>query len=297
VNGGELFSLHPQLRGDIRSTDNGAIVLYNKDTPGPAELLSVENGKEIGNIHQRTDGADKPGRALFENRDINLDVIRSVALIVSYIRHVHGAAVLGDGLPVPFLPLRIVQRFVTHTAEMQWRSPAGCWRLRARRSIETRPMLLVQKKKLRVGPYVAGVPRNEKGQIAHQRQPFSVSMCPQSIGLSEQKELRKARLADLIGEFTTHLLEGCWLPLDQFGWPCEAVRVPEFGFKCAEQGIILKPAILVVTKSLMVPTEVRAGTTSEPIPSLFEYPMLEGYDRGIIYEIHGERWMLAVACG
>ena len=31
--------------------------------------------------------------------------------------------------------------------------------------------------------------------------------CPQSIGLSEQKELCEARLADLIGKFTTHLLE------------------------------------------------------------------------------------------
>ena len=36
--------------------------------------------------------------------------------------------------------------------------------------------------------------------------PF-LERCPQSIGLSEQKELCEARLADLIGKFTTHLLE------------------------------------------------------------------------------------------
>jgi hypothetical protein len=72
------------------------------------------------------------------------------------------------------------------------------------------------------------------------------------------------------------------------------VCVPEFGLKCAEEGVILKPAILVVTKSLVVLTEVSTGTISEPIPSLFEQPMLEGYDRVIIYGTQGKRRMLAV---
>jgi len=43
-------------------------------------------------------------------------------------------------------------------------------------------------------------------------------------------------------------------------------------------------------------TEVSTGTSYEPIPSLFEQPMLEGYDRVIIYGTQRKRRMLAVAC-
>ena len=124
-----------------------------------------------------------------------------------------------------------------------------------------------------------------------------MSVRPQSIGLSEYEELCEARQADLIGKFSTRLLQGCWLALDQCGWPFAVVHVPEFGFKCAKESVILQPAILVVTKSLVVRTEVSASTRSEAVSGLFEYPMLEGYDRVIVNGSHGERWMLAIACG
>jgi hypothetical protein len=124
---------------------------------------------------------------------------------------------LPKGVPVvdgiaPELSLR-TETIGRHTGEKTW------------------PTLLVQKKKLRVGPYVARVRRNEKGQVAHQRQPLSVSVRPQSIGLSEHEELCETRQPDLIGGFSTRLLQGCWLALDQFGWPFAVVHVPELGFK------------------------------------------------------------------
>jgi hypothetical protein len=72
---------------------------------------------------------------------------------------------------------------------------------------KTWPTLLVQKKKLRFCPYVDRVRRNEKGQVAHQPQPLSFSVALSRSGLSEQKELCEANLTDLIGKFTTHLLE------------------------------------------------------------------------------------------
>src|SRR4029077_9807172 len=72
---------------------------------------------------------------------------------------------------------------------------------------DTRAAIFVQQKQLVVGPHVAGVSGNKKGQVADQSHAFFVGVSLHPVGLAEQQELRKGSFADLIGKLTAKAAE------------------------------------------------------------------------------------------
>ena len=91
-------------------------------------------------------------------------------------------------------------------------------------------MAIVQQEQLRVGPNVARIRGNEKGQVANQAHALRMCVFPEPFALAEQQELREAHPADLIRQFASDLLERRRLALDQLCRPFEVIRVVEPGF-------------------------------------------------------------------
>src|SRR5262245_59142462 len=71
---------------------------------------------------------------------------------------------------------------------------------------KSRPSLLVQLEQLRIGPHVAGVRGDEKGQVADQAHAVLVRVVLQSFSLAEQEELRQANLIDFVREVAPRLI-------------------------------------------------------------------------------------------
>src|ERR1700722_7916282 len=70
---------------------------------------------------------------------------------------------------------------------------------------KARAPLLIEQEKFWVGPDIAGIRRNEKGQVADQADAFGVSVRFELIGLAEEQKLRKANLIDLIGQLVLRI--------------------------------------------------------------------------------------------
>ena len=101
------------------------------------------------------------------------------------------------------------------------------------------PALLVQQKQLRVGPDVARVGRNKKGQIADQAYALAKSVHLEPFALAEQQELREAYQVNLICQFGSNLVECCRFPLNQFCWPFKVICAAEPNLDRSEQRIVL----------------------------------------------------------
>src|SRR5262245_16588822 len=59
------------------------------------------------------------------------------------------------------------------------------------------PLVFVQQEQLRVGPNVARVRRNEKGQVTNQAHALSYGVSFKALALAEQQELSKANLINV----------------------------------------------------------------------------------------------------
>ena len=113
------------------------------------------------------------------------------------------------------------------------------------------PALLVQKKQFRVGPHIAGVGRNEKGQVADQTYAFGAGVCPEPFALPEKQELREADFADLIRQLDSNPVERRRFPLYNLRRPFKVICVVELGFKRPEQRVLLEPVRLVNAEFLI----------------------------------------------
>src|SRR2546422_7785466 len=76
------------------------------------------------------------------------------------------------------------------------------------------PPLFVQQEQVRVGPNVARVRRNEKGQIANQAHALSSGISTKPVTLAKQEELSKADLIDVTRQITPGPVQSCRHSLD-----------------------------------------------------------------------------------
>ena len=113
---------------------------------------------------------------------------------------------------------------------------------------EERPLPFVQQEQLRVGPNVARVGGDEKGQVADQAQAPGAGMFLQPFALAEQQELRKTNLIDPGRQIAPGCGQSGRHAPDQLCRPFEVVSSVVFGFQYPEQGIIFQPVRLVVAE-------------------------------------------------
>src|ERR1700680_1440278 len=76
---------------------------------------------------------------------------------------------------------------------------------------DTRAAIFVQEKQLVIGPYIAGVSGNKKGQVADQSHTLFVGVSLHPIGLAKHQNLPKGCFADLIGKLTRRRLSAAGL--------------------------------------------------------------------------------------
>lgn len=62
--------------------------------------------------------------------------------------------------------------------------------------------VIIEQEQLGVGPNIARIPRNKKGQIANQADALGTRAFPEPFALPEQQELREAELLDSVRQFT-----------------------------------------------------------------------------------------------
>src|SRR5262249_62220787 len=126
--------------------------------------------------------------------------------------HIHGGEQRTDSIdapPITSLPqhVPVVDRV---TPELSLRAEI----IRGHASHELRPLLFIQQEQLRVGPNVARVRRNEKGQVTNQAHALSAGMSFQPFALAEQQELSEANLIDVARQIAPGLGYSCRLTLD-----------------------------------------------------------------------------------
>ena len=128
--------------------------------------------------------------------------------------------------------------------------PLGAEIVRRHAGNHARPALVVEQEKLRIGPHVARVRRDEKGQIADQTHASSAGVFLQARALAEQEELAEADLVDFSREIPARPIERGRRPLDELRRPLEIRRASVSLLERAEQGVVVQPVGLRLAELL-----------------------------------------------
>src|SRR6266404_5503731 len=133
-----------------------------------------------------------------------------------------------------------------------------------------RPALVVEQEELRIGPHVARVRGDEKGQIADQTHASSAGVFLQARALAEQEELAEADLVDSSREIPACPIERGRVPPDELRRPIEIRRASVPLLERAEQGVIVQPVGLRLAELLERRLQVRAQAGTEVPPRCLE---------------------------
>ena len=100
---------------------------------------------------------------------------------------------------------------------------------------ETWVVVIIEQEQLGVGPNIARIRRNEKGQIANQADALGMRVFLEPFALPEQQELSEADLLDSVRQLTAGPSQCCRDTLNQLCRPLEVICAVVLQLQRAEQ--------------------------------------------------------------
>src|SRR5258708_37357424 len=115
-----------------------------------------------------------------------------------------------------------------------------------------RPVMFVQQKQFWVGPHVARVRRNEKGEVTDEVHAPGASMFPKAFALAGKQELGEAKLVDRFRQIMPRSGQGRRFTADPFYRPFQGGNPAPPGFQYSKQSEIVPPIRLLDAKLLII---------------------------------------------
>ena len=129
-----------------------------------------------------------------------------------------------------------------------------------------------------MGPDVARVRGDEKGQVTDQAHTSGARMGLQACSLTEQHELNKPNPVHLARQSLSRPVQRGWRAADQLFRPLEIAGAVVSRRQGSEQRIVVQPVGMVIAKVFEVRAQVRSRAGAEVLPCRLEQGELEALD-------------------